>query len=205
MLKTFCLSFLYLDDAGIESAGGDGARFIFNLGMDGIMSSSGEEKERKGERDIGMQPIGFVSSDFRDPKELIFACEEGLRMASRSSIVIDPLYADGLKGITEFSHVFVLFHLDRAERVEIETHPGLPGQKGIPRVGVFASRSQYRPNHIALRLVKVVGVEGNVLKVEGLDAIDGSKVLDIKPYVKGFDRPDEFRSAPWYDWVWGPD
>ena len=79
------------------------------------------------------------------------------------------------------------------------THPGPPDIE-LPKVGVFASRSQYRPNHIALRLVRIVKVEDNVVFVEGLDAINGSKVLDIKPYVPGFDRPKEYSVANWYTW-----
>lgn len=81
------------------------------------------------------------------------------------------------------------------------THPGPPGVKDIPKVGVFASRSQYRPNPIALRLVKLIRIQENILHVEGLDAINESVVLDIKPYIDGFDRPGEFKVADWYSWL----
>ena len=64
---------------------------------------------------------------------------------------------------------------------------------------MFASRSQYRPNHIALRLVELVKVKGNRLEVRGLDAINNSEVLDIKPYIPQFDRPEKIRVADWYD------
>jgi len=95
----------------------------------------------------------------------------------------------------------VLYFLNQATKLELLAHPGPPTEINLPKVGVFASRSQYRPNHIALRLVKLVKIENNVLHVEGLDAINSSKVLDVKPYVKGFDRPDKFYTANWYDWL----
>jgi len=100
-----------------------------------------------------------------------------------------------------FSHIFVIFHLDKVKKTELITHPGPPTIKSLPKVGIFASRSQYRPNPIALRLVKLLRIEGNILHVEGLDAINNSRVLDIKPYVRGFDRPEEYETAPWYNWL----
>ncbi len=110
-------------------------------------------------------------------------------------------FEKGLKGLEEFSHVFVIYILDKAKKIELITHPGPPNEVDLPKVGVFASRSQYRPNHIALRLVKLKKIEKNIIYVEGLDAIDESKVLDIKPYVKGFDRTSEFKTAPGYRWI----
>jgi len=80
-------------------------------------------------------------------------------------------------------------------------HPGPPSIKDLPKVGVFASRSQYRPNPIALKLVKLVKVRNNKLYVQGLDAIDDSPVLDIKPYIPGFDKPEKVKIANWYNWL----
>ena len=146
-----------------------------------------------------LQPIGTVKSAYKDPKDLIFACEKGLHTDTHSKIIIADEYADGLRGIGEFSHIFVIYHLHKAEKIELTTHPGPPGIQ-LPKVGVFASRSQYRPNHMALRLVEIEKVEDNILHVKGLDAIDGTQVLDIKPYVSGFDRPEKFTDARWYGW-----
>jgi tRNA (adenine37-N6)-methyltransferase len=150
---------------------------------------------------ICLEPIGIVESGFEHPEELIFACEKGLETDTESRIIIDEKFKQGLKGLTEFSHVFVIYFLDRANKIELLTHPGPPTENELPKVGVFASRSQHRPNHIALRLVKLIKIEDNKILVKGLDAINGSKVLDIKPYVKGFDRPEQFTSASWYAWL----
>jgi tRNA (adenine37-N6)-methyltransferase len=150
---------------------------------------------------ICLESIATVFTSYNNPKDLVFACEQGLNTITSSKIVIKEKYAEGLTGIENFSHLFVIFHLDRVDRTELTTHPGPASVKGLPRVGIFASRSQYRPNPIALRLVKLLRVDGNVLYVEGLDAINLSQVLDIKPYVKGFDRPRVYSNAPWYDWL----
>jgi len=150
---------------------------------------------------ICLEPIGHVVSNFENPEELIFACEKGLQTTTNSKIILDKKYAQGTKGLEEFSHIFVIYFLDQATKLELTTHPGPPSEKTLPKVGVFASRSQYRPNHIALRLVKLIKIEDNTLHVQGLDAINESQVLDIKPYIAGFDRPKEFKIAPWYDWL----
>jgi tRNA-Thr(GGU) m(6)t(6)A37 methyltransferase TsaA len=146
---------------------------------------------------ITMQPIGKVFSGFTDPKELREACSKGRHFAAESEIAVDGK-EEMLRGLSGFSHAWVLFHLHKANRVEPVTHPGPPGMKSLPKVGVLASRSQYRPNHIALRLVELISVEGKRVRVRGLDAIDGSPVLDIKPYVQHFDRPDNPKEAEWY-------
>ena len=148
---------------------------------------------------LKIKPIGKVSSEFKRPEELHFACEEGLNAKNTSRIILNDGFKEGLKGLENFSHAFILYYLHRADRVELTTHPG-PPSINVPRTGVFASRSQYRPNHLALRLVKINEIDGNSLTVTGLDAIDGSAVLDIKPYIPGFDRPEKFRVEPQYNW-----
>lgn len=150
---------------------------------------------------ICFEPIGQVVTKFKNPKDLIFACEKGLQAKNNAKIILDEKYRQGLDGLEKFSHIFVIYFLNQAKKLELITHPGPPSEKDLPKVGVFASRSQYRPNHIALRLVKLIKIENNILHVEGLDAINGSKIIDIKPYVKGFDRPDEYKTAQWYDWL----
>ncbi len=151
--------------------------------------------------EIFFEPIGIIQSEFKNPEELIFACEKGLDTDTESEIIIDEHFEEGLKGLKEFSHIFVIYYLDQANKIELSTHPGPPSETSLPKVGVFASRSQYRPNHIALRLVQLLKIDANRIHVKGLDAVNGSKVLDIKPYIKGFDRPEQFKTASWYDWL----
>lgn len=150
--------------------------------------------------DISISPIGKVQSKYKKPKDLIFACEKGLKTKTYSKIIVKKKYSQGLKGLNKFSHLWVIFFLHKANKLELITHPGPPTETDLPQVGVFASRSQYRPNHLALRLVKLKSVKENIIYTEGLDAINGTNVIDIKPYVKGFDRPDKYKIANWYNW-----
>jgi len=150
--------------------------------------------------EINLEPIGFVVSSFKDPRSIISACEKGLDSEIRSKIVINKKFGRGLKGLERFSHIFVIYFLHGVKKIELLTYPGPKSIKGLPVVGVFASRSQYRPNPIALRLVKLIKIEGNELHVKGLDAINNSPVLDIKPYVPRFDKPKDVRIGYWYRW-----
>ena len=96
-----------------------------------------------------------------------------------SEIEIAPELADGLFRLEENEKVLVLFIFDRSDGYDLEVHP--KGDANNPLVGVFASRSPRRPNPIGATVVKLLRVEGNVLTVSGLDAWEGTPVVDIKP------------------------
>ncbi len=150
---------------------------------------------------IRLMPIGHVESPYKHHEELEMACLKGRRFRESSKIIIEDYCVGMLKGLEEFSHAWILFHLHKADRIEPVTHPGPPEMKGLPKVGVLASRSQFRPNHIGMRLVNITGIEGNTIRVTGLDAMDGTPVIDIKPYVPHFDLPESPKVAGWYkDW-----
>ncbi len=115
-----------------------------------------------------------------------------------SEIHINPEFAEALDGIIGFSHVFVLFWLDqinREQRRTLKVHPR--GRSDLPLVGVFAARTNLRPNPIGLTLCELVRVEGNVLTVRGLDAFDGTPVLDVKPY-DSWDCAENARMPEWW-------
>jgi len=126
--------------------------------------------------DVGivMKPVGFVKTE---------AVGDEVKDKNRiSQIIIHAEFAEALDGIEEFSHLFVLFWLNQVSRENkrLKVHPR--GRKDLPLLGVFATRTMLRPNPIGLTLVELVKVEGNVLTVRGLDALDGTPVLDIKPF-----------------------
>jgi tRNA-Thr(GGU) m(6)t(6)A37 methyltransferase TsaA len=116
-----------------------------------------------------------------------------------SEIHLDPVYAGGLQGLEGFSHALVVFFLDRAQGFDpakqLLRRPR--GMEDMHEVGVFAQRTKYRPNPIGVTAVTLRGVEGNVIKVRGLDALDGTPVLDVKPYIPPFDRVDDVKLPPW--------
>jgi len=122
---------------------------------------------------LRLRTIGHVETD---------AGEEELRRRSAiSKVLIDRRFTRALHGLQDYSHVYVLFWLHETPRSnrDFRVHPR--GRKDIPKVGVFATRSPYRPNPIGLTLVKLVRRRGRVLTVKGLDARDGTPVLDLKP------------------------
>ena len=117
-----------------------------------------------------------------------------------SSVRILDEFCEGLKGLNTFSHLIILYwsHLreEEAERRVLKVVPRR--HPGAPEVGVFASRSPSRPNPIGLCVGELVKMEGNILLVRGLDAFEGSPVIDIKPYIP---RADAFPSAVVPEWT----
>jgi tRNA-Thr(GGU) m(6)t(6)A37 methyltransferase TsaA len=116
-----------------------------------------------------------------------------------SEVVIDEGYASGLTGLNAFSHILVVFYMHRytfdADSDLVRRPQGRPD---MPEVGIFAQRAKHRPNPIGVTAVGLVSVEANVLTVMGLDAIDGTPVLDVKPYFPVFDRR-EAETPGWVD------
>ncbi len=113
-----------------------------------------------------------------------------------SQVVIDERFSEALEGLEEFSHIIVLFWLHKKrERIPLRVHP--QGREDMPLVGVLATRSPVRPNPIGLTVVELLERQGNTLCVRGLDAYDGTPVLDIKPYLPRGHLVEKARVAPW--------
>ena len=117
-----------------------------------------------------------------------------------STIEIDAAYQPGLDHLDAFSHVLVTFVLDRAPFTAAEhLHRRPRGRADAPELGVFAQRTKYRPNPIGITAVELLGIENGVVRVRGLDALDGTPVLDLKPYIPMFDRIEAPRVPAWVD------
>jgi len=125
--------------------------------------------------DMTLRPIGFVRSPYKGKGD---APRQGRLSNTVSEIVIADEYREGLKDVGKKSHLFVLSWFDRADRSVLRA---TPPHEGIEH-GVFATRSPNRPNPVALSLVDLIRCEEGVLTVRGLDALDGTPVVDIKPY-----------------------
>jgi tRNA (adenine37-N6)-methyltransferase len=118
----------------------------------------------------------------------------------RATIELDGnrFSTEALSGLDAFSHVVVLYHFHKVEPGTIETESRHPrGNAAWPRVGIFAQRGKARPNRIGVSTCRLLAIDGLRLAVEGLDAIDGSPVLDLKPYVTGFAPRGEIREPEW--------
>ncbi len=137
--------------------------------------------------DILYHPIGTVHSPFRDIAGMPIqpAAAEGIG----GRIELLPEYREGLKDVDGFSHIIVIYHLHEAAGAALTVTPFLDSR---PR-GVFATRAPTRPNPIGVSVLKLLRVEGPILHVENLDILDGTPVLDVKPYVPEFDHPERIR------------
>ena len=118
---------------------------------------------------------------------------------SESVIVLDPRFEeDALAGLESFSHVEVLFVFDRVDPGKIVSGARHPrNNRAWPAIGIFAQRGKNRPNRIGLCACRVISVDGLALEVEGLDAIDGTPVLDIKPLMRGFQPRETIGEPAW--------
>lgn len=116
-----------------------------------------------------------------------------------SEIVINESLMDGLKGLDEFSHVIVIFWMHHSTFNPNDLVRRPRGRGDMPLSGIFAQRAKHRPNPIGITPVELLKVEKNVITVKGLDAIDGTPVLDLKPYFPIFDRVENARVPEWVE------
>jgi tRNA-Thr(GGU) m(6)t(6)A37 methyltransferase TsaA len=143
--------------------------------------------------DITLKPIGVVRSQVKaTPRP-----EHDWRGVI-SEIVVNKEFTPGLEGLERSSHIIVIYWAYKATdsaKMALQVH--YKGDPELPMVGVFASRSLFRPNPIGQKVAKLLEVEGNVLKVEGLDALDGTPVIDIKPYIPRYDSAQGATAPKW--------
>lgn len=138
---------------------------------------------------ISLKPIGYVRNEAKEPRR-----REWDKVTS--DLVIDPDLAECIEGLEEFSHIIVVFWIhESGDSFPRKVHP--QGRADLPLSGVLSTRAPHRPNPLGLKVVKLLARRQNLLKVVGLDAIDGSPILDIKPYVPSDSIPD----AKYPDWV----
>jgi tRNA (adenine37-N6)-methyltransferase len=143
------------------------------------------------------RPIGFARTPFQATAQVPKG--PGAKHEAAGTLEILPEFEEGLTDIEGFSHLFVLWVFDRSEGFELM---GAPPGEPTPH-GVFATRSPRRPNPIALTVVELLGRDGRTLRVHGVDMLDGTPILDIKPFIPGIDVPAEGTDvrAGWLDRV----
>ena len=140
--------------------------------------------------DISMHPIGVIHSPFVDKSQTPI---QSSRSQARGSVEIYPDYAEGLQDLEGFSHIFLLYVFHESSGYSLLVKPFLDDQLH----GVFSTRYPYRPNPIGLSVVQLIDRRNNSLEVEGIDVLDDTPLLDIKPYVPEFDVRSETRIG-WY-------
>ena len=113
----------------------------------------------------------------------------------KTEIIIDKKYAKGLDGIEDYSHIIVVYWVGKETECHLKHHP--QGRKDVPYGGIFACRCPQRPNRIAISTVKLLSRKSNVLKVKGLDILDGTPIIDIKPYTPQYDEVKKAKVPAW--------
>ena len=133
------------------------------------------------------QPIGFISTPFKDTKQIPKGL--GARHDEEGALIILPAFEQGLTDIEGYSHLFVLWVFDRSDGFDMMAAP--PIDEHRPH-GVFSTRSPRRPNPIGLTVVELLGRKSGTLRVRGVDMLDGTPILDIKPYLSNI-PPEKLR------------
>lgn len=142
--------------------------------------------------DFIMHPIGVIHSPFTQKKETPI---QPTRSNARGTLEVRPEFADGLDGIEGFSYIILLYAFHQSSgSYSLRIKPFLDDKEH----GLFATRYPERPNPLGLSIVKLVSREGNILTIDGVDVLDGTPLLDIKPYVADFDVHIDTR-AGWYE------
>ena len=143
---------------------------------------------------VTYRPIGVLCSEHtlagKTPIQPVYA------RGCRGRVEVFPEFAEGLADLEGFSHIYIICHFHRAQAAQLKVKPFLQDKEH----GVFATRSPVRPNPIGLSVVELVRREGNVLYLDGRDVLDGTPLLDIKPYTAKFDHIETTRNG-WQDEV----
>lgn len=141
---------------------------------------------------IKYKPIGLIRSEHIVPDET--PIQPVYSKGHTGKVEIFPEYAEGLADLDGFSHVYLLYHLHLAGSTQLLVKPYLDDTKR----GIFATRAPCRPNPIGLSIVELTGRQGNILRIDGIDIMDGTPLLDIKPYTARFDCVHTKRNG-WLD------
>ncbi|HPI97652.1 MAG TPA: tRNA (N6-threonylcarbamoyladenosine(37)-N6)-methyltransferase TrmO [Synergistales bacterium] len=142
---------------------------------------------------ILFHPIGYIRTPFRN-REGMPVQPPGAR-GIRGEVVINPLYVEGLKDLEGFSHIYLIYHFHCVKGQKLTVTPFMD----VSERGLFATRAPCRPNPIGLSVVRLIELKDNVLIVEDVDIIDGTPLLDIKPFVPFFDVTSDLYRTGWLE------
>ncbi len=137
---------------------------------------------------IELKQIGVIYTLFKTKEETPI---QPFKSEAEGRIEIFPKYAEGLDGIEQFSHVILVYYFHKIKDERLKVKPYLDNNIH----GVYATRHPHRPNHIGISTVKLLRRDENILYVGQIDIVDGSPLLDIKPYVSAFDRRDNVKNG----------
>jgi len=143
-------------------------------------------------KEIKIKPIGVIHTPYKDPKGI--PIQGKFKKGVMGTIRLFPKYQGGLKDIEGFSYIILIYHFDRSKE---ERLMGKPFLEDIEH-GIFAIRSPHRPNHIGFSIVKLEKIESNIITFSEVDILNGTPLIDIKPYVSHFDSRENVKNG-WID------
>ncbi len=128
-----------------------------------------------------IEPIGIIHTPFKKLGQMPIQPKGAKSVIA--TLEIDKEYTLGLKDLEGFSHIYLIYYFHEAVRTELEVIPFMDTQER----GVFATRSPLRPSHIGLSITKILSIDDNIVTIKGIDVLDGTPLIDIKPYIPQFD------------------
>lgn len=146
--------------------------------------------------EIKLNPVGYIYTPYDDVEDMPIQPAGATGVEGR--IVVNPEYIEGLADIEDFSHIMLLYYFHRVKNPQLTVVPFLDNEPH----GIFATRSPTRPNKIGISVVKLISVDRDTLYIENIDVLNGTPVLDIKPYFIDFDHHDAYRFG-WYERAFG--
>jgi len=136
---------------------------------------------------ITYTPIGLIHSPHKTIEGV--PIQPSAAKGVKGTVVVNKKYADALADLKGFSHIILIYHFHRAKGFSLKVKPFLDSEER----GLFATRAPKRPNAIGISVVKLINIEGDTLHIENVDIIDGTPLLDIKPYVPDFDFAEDIK------------
>jgi len=143
-------------------------------------------------KQIRIKPIGIIRTPYKDPKKV--PIQGRFKKSVRGRIKLFPKYKSGLKDIEGFSHLILIYYFHKAGQEKLIAKPFLEDESH----GIFAIRSPMRPNHIGISIVKLEKVRNNVITFSEVDMLDGTPLLDIKPFISHYDSRKNVKNG-WLD------
>jgi len=134
-----------------------------------------------------VKPIGVIHSPFREPKDI--PIQSSAARDIEGTVEVYEEYMEGLKDLDGFSHIILIYYFHLSKRYSLKVKPFMDDNLR----GVFSTRAPSRPNNIGLSIVRLIKIEGNILYIKDVDVVDGTPLLDIKPYVPEFDVREDVR------------
>jgi tRNA (adenine37-N6)-methyltransferase len=144
---------------------------------------------QRNQMDIIYRPIGVIHSPFADIREM--PIQPTGKSSAPGTAELLPEFVEGLRDLDGFTHVILIYHLHKVSSTQLTVRPFLSSETH----GVFATRAPTRPNPIGISIVRLLSIEKNVLHLGNLDVLDGSPLLDVKPYVPEFDTPPDAQAG----------